>query len=104
MSSTGIDISKVRKRCETNTAAFADYARKATPDDVIGLTAAEIFDAETAAKFDEEDRIALSMDQPYIFYEEANDALGNLCQLQTTKQKYHDADGRLCVLGMSQDV
>ena len=52
----------------------------------------------------EEDRIALSMDQPYIFYEEANDALGNLCQLQTTKLKYHGADGRLCVLGMCQDV
>ncbi|MBR4537566.1 MAG: GGDEF domain-containing protein [Clostridia bacterium] len=84
--------------------ALADYAHKERPADVVGLTDAQLFDPETAKHFMEEDRIALSMDQPYIFYEEANDALGNLCQLQTTKQKYHDADGRLCVLGMSQDV
>lgn len=84
--------------------ALADYAHKERPADVVGLTDAQLFDPETAKHFMEEDRIALSMDQPYIFYEEANDALGNLCQLQTTKQKYHDADGRLCVLGMCQDV
>ena len=83
---------------------FAAYAHKANPDGVIGLTAAEIFDAETAAKFDEEDRIALSMDTPYIFVEDVPDAAGNLRQLQTTKLKYTDAAGRQCVLGICQDM
>ena len=84
--------------------SFADYARKGTPDNVIGLTAADIFDPETAAKFDEEDRIALSMDQPYIFFENVQDAAGNRRQLQTTKLKYTDVFGRQCVLGICQDV
>ena len=84
--------------------SFADYAHKSTPDDVIGLTAAEIFDAKTAAKFDEEDRIALSMDEPYIFFENVPDGVGNQRQLQTTKLKYTDVFGRQCVLGICQDV
>ena len=84
--------------------AFADYARKETPAGVIGLTAAQIFDAEAARQFDDEDRIALSMDKPYIFYEEVPDAAGNRRQLQTTKLKYTNLDGQLCVLGMCQDV
>lgn len=84
--------------------SFADYAQKTSPDGVIGLTAAEIFDAETAAKFDEEDRIALSMDEPYIFFENVPDAAGNQRQLQTTKLKYTDVFGRQCVLGICQDV
>ena len=84
--------------------SFADYAHRSTPDDVIGLTAAEIFDAKTAAKFDEEDRIALSMDEPYIFFEKVPDGVGNQRQLQTTKLKYTDVFGRQCVLGICQDV
>ena len=83
---------------------FAQYAHKEKPEDVIGLTADEIFDAETAAKFDEEDRIALSMDTPYIFVEDVPDANGNRHQLQTTKLKYTDAAGRQCVLGICQDM
>ena len=71
---------------------------------MIGLTAAEIFDAKTAAKFDEEDKIALSMDTPYIFVEDVPDADGNPHQLQTTKLKYTDASGRQCVLGICQDM
>ena len=84
--------------------AFADYAHKDDPNGVIGLTAAQIFDAETAALFAEEDRIALSMDEPYVFFEDVPDAAGKPRQLQTTKLKYTDAAGRLCVLGMCQDV
>ena len=84
--------------------SFADYAHRSTPDDVIGLTAAEIFDAKTAAEFDEEDRIALSMDEPYIFFENVPDGVGNQRQLQTTKLKYTDVFGRQCVLGICQDV
>ena len=84
--------------------AFADYAHKATPDGVAGLTDAEIFDAETAAHFVEDDQHALSMDKPYIFFEDVPDAAGNKRQLQTTKFKYIDASGRLCLQGMCQDV
>ena len=83
---------------------FARYAHRENPDGVIGLTAAEIFDEKTAAKFDEEDRIALSMDTPYIFVEDVPDAEGNQRQLQTTKLKYTDASGRQCVLGICQDM
>ena len=84
--------------------AFADYAHKDTPDGVVGLTDAQIFDAETAAHFVEDDKIALSMDKPYIFFEDVPDAAGNQRQFQTTKLKYTDAAGRLCVLGICQDV
>ncbi len=84
--------------------AFADYAHKKSPDDVIGHTSSEIFDSLTAEKFDEEDRIALSMETPYIFVEDVADANGNQHQLQTTKLKYIDASGRECVLGICQDM
>ena len=84
--------------------AFADYAGKESPADVIGLKADQIFDAGTARQFDDEDKIALSIDQPYTFLEEVTDAAGNQRQLQTTKLKYTNFDGRTCVLGMSQDV
>ena len=84
--------------------AFADYAHKDSPECVTGLTDAQIFDAETAAHFVEDDKIALSMSKPYIFYEDVPDALGNPRQLQTTKIKYKDTKGRSCVLGMCQDI
>ena len=84
--------------------AFAEYAHKATPEGVVGLTDAEIFDPVTAAHFVEDDRMALSMDEPYIFYEDVPDAAGSRRQLQTTKLKFIDDVGRLCVLGLCQDV
>ena len=84
--------------------AFADYAHKETPDGVVGLTDAEIFDAETAAHFVEDDKLALSMDRPYIFYEDVPDAAGNQMQLQTTKLKFIDSTGRVCLLGICRDV
>ena len=84
--------------------AFAEYAHQDSPDGVTGHTDAELFDARTAAHFAEDDRIALSMDEPYIFYEDLSDAAGNTRQFQTTKQKYTDDSGRLCLLGMCQDV
>ena len=83
---------------------FAKFAHKEKPEDVIGLTAAEIFDSETAARYDEEDKIALSMDTPYIFVEDVQDENGNRHQLQTTKLKYTDTSGRQCVLGICQDM
>jgi len=84
--------------------AFADYAHRESPADVAGLTDAQIFDPETAAHFVEDDRIALSLSKPYIFFEDVPDAAGNQRQFQTTKLKYTDTAGRLCLLGMCQDV
>ncbi len=84
--------------------AFANYCHKDTPDGVAGLTDAQIFDAETAAHFVQDDRIALSMDKPYIFFEDVPDAAGNQRQFQTTKLKFIDSTGRVCLLGMCQDV
>ena len=84
--------------------AFAEYAQKESPAGVIGLKAEQLFDAGTAKQFDDEDRIALSMDQPYIFLEEVSDGGGNQRQLQTTKLKYTNFAGKTCILGMSQDV
>ena len=84
--------------------AFAAYAQKTHPNEVVGLTDEQIFDAETARTFVEDDRMALSMDKPYVFSEDVTDAAGNPRQLQTTKLKYTDSDGRLCILGMCADV
>ena len=84
--------------------AFAKYAHKTNSAGVVGLTDAEIFDAETAKHFADDDKMALSMDAPYVFFEDVPDAAGNRRQLQTTKLKYHNLSGKLCVLGMCQDV
>lgn len=84
--------------------AFAEYARKETPAGVAGLTDAQIFDTETAAHFVADDKLALSMDEPFIFFEDVLDPIGNQRQFQTTKLKYTDSAGRQCVLGMCQDV
>ena len=84
--------------------AFAEYAHKQTPADVAGLTDAEIFDAETASHFVEDDKTALSMDRPYLFFEDVPDAAGNQRQFQTTKLKFVDPSGRPCLLGLCQDV
>lgn len=84
--------------------AFADYAHKETPEGVVGLTDFEIFDYITAEHFIEDDKIALSMDKPYIFFEDVPDAVGNKRRFQTTKLKFIDASGRECLLGLCQDV
>ena len=84
--------------------AFAEYARRTSQEDVPGLTDAELFDPATARHFVETDRTALSMDEPYIYYEDVKDAGGSPRQLQTTKLKYTDPSGRLCLLGMCADV
>jgi diguanylate cyclase (GGDEF) domain len=84
--------------------SFADYAHKKDPSEVVGLTSSDIFDIETAKRFAEDDKIALSMDGPYIYFDDAPDADGKKRQIKTTKLKYTDANGRLCILGMLQDV
>ena len=84
---------------------FAEYANKETPDDVVGRKDSDLFDPATAAHIVESDKTALSMDEPYIFFEDIPDAAGNTIRsLQTTKLKFRDASGRLCLLGMCVDV
>ncbi|MBQ6582204.1 MAG: PAS domain-containing protein, partial [Mogibacterium sp.] len=85
--------------------AFAEYADKSRPEEVVGLTDHEIFDKETADHFVEDDRKAIAMDSAYVFFEDVPDATGTvLHNLQTTKIKVHDNVGRLCLLGMCVDV
>ena len=50
--------------------SFAEYAHKASPEGVVGLTDFDIFDQDTAAHFVEDDKKALGMDEPYIFFED----------------------------------
>ncbi len=83
---------------------FAEYANKENPEEVVGLTDLEIFDEATAKHFMEDDRKTLSMNKPYVFFEDVLDAKGNRRQFQTTKLKFTDASGRLCTLGMCIDV
>ena len=84
---------------------FAVYAHKDSPEGVIGLTDHEIFDKETADHFVEDDRKAVSMTEPYVFYENVPDASGKAIRnLQTTKLRFEDASGRLCVLGLCVDI
>jgi len=84
--------------------AFADYVRKKSPEEVIGLTDFDLFDNETASHFVEVDKIALGSDKPYIIYEDVTDVDGNPRQFQTTKLKFYDENGKLCLLGMSLDI
>ncbi len=85
--------------------AFADYAGKSSPEGVLGLTDFEIFDHDTAAHFVADDRKALNADHAYIFFEDVPDAAGsNLRNLQTTKTKFRDSSGRLCLLGICVDI
>ena len=85
--------------------AFAEYAGKSSPEDVVGLTDHEIFDKETADHFLEDDSKALEMDGAYVFFEDVPDAAGTTFRnLQTTKLKFKDSTGRTCLLGMCVDV
>lgn len=83
---------------------FADYVHKKDPAAVIGLTAKDVFDEEKAKHFAEDDEMVLSMDEPLIYYDTMEDLDGTPKQIKATKQKYTDANGRLCVLAIFQDV
>ncbi len=85
--------------------AFAEYAGKARPKEVVGLTDHDIFDRETADHFVEDDKKALTMENGYVFFEDVPDASGKeIRNLQTTKITFREQSGRLCVLGMCVDV
>ena len=83
---------------------FAEYAHKGTPEGVVGLTDHDIFDPVTADHFVEDDRKAVAMEEPYVFFEDVPDAAGVMRNLQTTKLTFKDNIGRLCLLGMCVDV
>ena len=85
--------------------AFAEYAGKQRPEEVVGLTDHEIFDPETADHFVEDDRKAVAMDRAYVFFEDVPDATGKVFHnLQTTKITFTEPSGRQCLLGMCVDV
>ncbi len=84
--------------------AFADYMKKKNPAEIIGLTAEEVLGEERAKRFLDDDRMALSMDEPLVFYDNMKDIDGNLKRVKATRLKYTDDNGRLCVLGIFQDV
>ena len=84
--------------------SFADYANKKTPAGVVGSTDFELFDEATANHFVEDDKKALAMDRPHVFFEDVVDAGGKPRQFQTTKLRFYDSSGRECLLGMSMDV
>lgn len=83
---------------------FAEYTNKKDPSEVFGHTAEELFDSETAKRINEDDKLALSMDGPYVFFDEMKKSDGTTIHTKVTKLKYTDDKGRLCVLGMLQDV
>ena len=84
--------------------AFAEYAHKESPKGVVGLSDHDIFDKDTADHFVEDDKKAIAMDEPYVFFEDVPDAAGFMRNLQTTKLIFNDASGRKCLLGMCVDV
>lgn len=85
--------------------AFAEYAGRSRPEDVVGLTDHEIFDKPTADHFVEDDRKAVAMGKAYVFFEDVPDATGKTFRnLQTTKITFREPSGRLCLLGMCVDV
>lgn len=85
--------------------AFAEYAGKKRPEEVVGLTDHQLFDKATADHFVEDDKKALSMEGTYVLFEDVPDAFCSVIRnLQTTKKKFREASGRLCLLGMCVDV
>ena len=85
--------------------SFVDFKHKSSADEVIGKTDYDLYDAATAERFIQHDRKALSMDKPYVFFEEIPTPDGKeIRYMQTTKTKFTDSAGRLCILGLCVDI
>jgi diguanylate cyclase (GGDEF)-like protein len=84
--------------------AFAEFAGKKSPAEVISLTDSELFDEDFAKHLQADDRITMSMDEPYIIMEDAPGPDGNIRQFQTKKLRFTDVFGRVCVLGVSSEI
>ena len=84
--------------------SFADFVRRLSPDEVIGLTAEDLFGIDRAKLFFESDKETVRTKLPYAFYEKIADARGMLHSFQTTKMNIFDSSGRECILGISIDI
>ena len=83
--------------------AFAEYVKK-DASEIIGHTAADLFDDETVQYFAKDDELVLSMDGPLTFYERREDFDGVMRNVKVTKLKYTDASDKLCILGIFLDA
>ena len=85
--------------------ALADYSGKKSPEEVIGRTDYDIYDRDVAEHFVYKDKMALEKDRAYVYFEDVLDRDGKTVRnLQTTKMKYIDQTGRLCLVGICVDV
>ena len=84
--------------------SFAEYAFNGKPEDVVGLTDYDLVSRENADRYREEDLQVMTMDKPLVRFGQQSDSSGRLRSIQSTKLKFHDANGRLCILGMLVDV
>ena len=84
--------------------AFAEYVKKKDPSEVVGCKVSDFFDEENAKRFMEDDNTALSLNEPLVFYDSMPDVDGIQKKVKATRLKYTDANGKLCVLGIFQDV
>ena len=84
--------------------AFADYLHKKDPSEVIGHKASDFFSDEQAEYYTNDDNTAISLDEPYVYFDKRKDPEGNLRNFKVTKLKYTDSNGRLCLLGILLDA
>ena len=85
--------------------AFADYTGKRRPEDIIGKTDFDLYDRPTAEHFVYKDQRTLEKDKAYVYFEDVADNGGKIIRnLQTTKMKYTDVSGRVCIIGICVDV
>ncbi|MBR3159243.1 MAG: diguanylate cyclase [Atopobiaceae bacterium] len=83
---------------------FAEFLNKKCPEEVVGLTVYDVYEKASVERFVSHDMAALSMDEPYISFEDAEDANGSPRRLQTARLTFVDEAGRLCILGTCIDV
>ena len=85
--------------------AFAVYAGKTNPKEVVGLSDYDLFSEEEAKDFVKKDKRTLETNEANVYFEDVWDAgISGIRSLQTTKTKYMDARGKLCILGVCVDV
>ena len=83
--------------------AFAEYVKK-DASEIIGHTAADLFDDEAVQYFAKDDELVLSMDGPLTYYDRREDFDGVMRNVKVTKLKYTDANDKLCILGIFLDA
>ena len=84
--------------------AFAEYAHKNDPSEIIGKTASDLFDKDMVDYMGKDDKLVLSMDEPLTFYDRRADFSGTVRNAKVTKLKYTDSNGKLCLMGIYVDA